>query len=61
VGDAGQVRARIERDREYLLALRAGKDPDDPRIGPSARPGWEWVSDVHNWQAKRLAQGNEPG
>jgi glyoxylase-like metal-dependent hydrolase (beta-lactamase superfamily II) len=61
VGDAGQVRARIERDRAYVLALRAGKDPDDPRIGPSARPGWEWVSDVHNWQAKRLAQGNEPG
>jgi glyoxylase-like metal-dependent hydrolase (beta-lactamase superfamily II) len=56
VGDADQVRARIERDRAYVLALRAGKDPDDPRIGPSARPGWEWVSDVHTGQAKRLTQ-----
>jgi glyoxylase-like metal-dependent hydrolase (beta-lactamase superfamily II) len=61
VGGTDQVRARIERDRAYVLALRDGRVPDDPRIGPSAEPGWEWVSDVHNGQAQRLAQGNEPG
>ncbi|GAA0915020.1 MBL fold metallo-hydrolase [Virgisporangium aurantiacum] len=61
VGDADQVRERIERDRAYVLALRAGTEPDDPRIGPSAKPGWEWVGDVHTWQAKRLTQGTEPG
>ena len=47
VGGADQVRARIEQDRAYVQALRDGGGPDDPRIGPSAKPGWEWVSDVH--------------
>ena len=59
VGGAGQVRARIERDRAYVLALRDGRVPDDPRIGPSAKPGWEWVSDVHAWQLESLAQRSE--
>jgi glyoxylase-like metal-dependent hydrolase (beta-lactamase superfamily II) len=56
VGGADQVRTRIERDRAYVQALRAGSDPDDPRIGSSARPGWEWVSDVHAQQVQRLAE-----
>jgi glyoxylase-like metal-dependent hydrolase (beta-lactamase superfamily II) len=54
VGGAGQLRARIDRDRAYVQALRDGGVPDDPRIGPSAKPGWEWVSDVHAGQAERL-------
>jgi hypothetical protein len=61
VGGADQVQARIERDRAYVLALREGSVPSDPRIGPSAKPGWEWVSDVHNGQTQRLAQRSEPG
>ncbi len=56
VGGAGQARARIELDRAYLLALREGRDPDDPRLGPSAKPGWEWVSDIHEGQAQRLGR-----
>jgi len=56
VGGAGQARARIELDRAYVHALRDGDDPDDPRIGSSARPGWEWVSDVHAGQAQRFAK-----
>ena len=59
VGGAAEVRARIELDRAYVHALRDGGSPDDPRIGPSAKPGWEWVSDVHNWQAQRLARRSE--
>ena len=59
VGGADQVHARIEQDRAYVLALRAGDVPGDPRIGPSAEPGWEWVSDVHDGQARRLAQRAE--
>jgi glyoxylase-like metal-dependent hydrolase (beta-lactamase superfamily II) len=55
VGGAGQARVRIDRDREYVLALREGRVPGDPRIGPSAEPGWEWVGDVHDGQVKRLA------
>jgi len=56
---ADQVRARIELDRAYVLALRDGHAPDDPRIGPSAKPGWEWVSDIHAGQAQSFAQGSE--
>jgi len=59
VGGAAQVRARIDQDRAYVHALRDGHDPSDPRIGPSAKPGWEWISDVHNGQAQRLAQRSE--
>ncbi|MBG0823060.1 MBL fold metallo-hydrolase [Planomonospora sp. ID91781] len=56
VGGSGQVQARIDQDRAYVLALRDGRVPADPRIGPSAEPGWEWVSDVHEGQLRRLAQ-----
>src|SRR5688572_201112 len=56
VGRADQAHARIELDRAYVHALRDGRDPDDPRIGPSAKPGWEWVSDIHAGQAQGLAE-----
>jgi len=59
VGGADQVRARIELDRAYVHALRDGRAPDDPRLGPSARPGWEWVSDIHAGQAQSLARRGE--
>jgi glyoxylase-like metal-dependent hydrolase (beta-lactamase superfamily II) len=61
VGGADELHARIERDRAYVLALREGHVPSDPRVGPSAKPGWEWVSDVHNGQAQRLAERSERG
>ena len=54
VGQDGQVRARIALDRAYVHALRDGRDPDDPRLGPSAEPGWEWVGDIHAGQAQRF-------
>ncbi|HET6652413.1 MAG TPA: MBL fold metallo-hydrolase [Nocardioides sp.] len=54
VARADEVRARIEQDRAYVHALRDARDPDDPRIGPSAKPGWEWVSDIHAGQAQRF-------
>ena len=61
VGGANQLRARIDQDQAYVLALGEGHAPSDPRVGPSARPGWEWVGDVHNGQAQRLAERNERG
>ncbi len=61
VGGADQLRARIEQDHAYVQALRDGSVPDDPRIGPSAKHGWEWVSDVHAGQLQRLAERNERG
>ncbi|TXK40068.1 MBL fold metallo-hydrolase [Nonomuraea sp. C10] len=59
VGGADQIRARIELDRAYVHALRDGRTPDDPRLGPSAKPGWEWVSDIHAGQAQSLARRSE--
>ena len=59
VGGADQVRARIEQDRAYVQALRDGHAPDDPRIGPSATFGWDWLPGVHEWQLQRLAEGRE--
>jgi len=56
---ADQARARIELDRASVQALRDGQAPDDPRIGPSAKPGWEWVSDIHEGQAQSLARRRE--
>lgn len=54
VGGAEDFRARIDQDRAYVKSLRDGRDPADRRIGPSADPGWEWVSDVHAGQRARL-------
>lgn len=59
VGRAGEVGARIEQDRAYVHALRDGDAPDDPRIGSSAKPGWEWVSDIHEGQRQRFARRSE--
>lgn len=56
VGRGDQVRARFELDRAYVHAMREAHVPSDPRIGPSAKPGWEWVNDVHEGQLQRLAQ-----
>jgi glyoxylase-like metal-dependent hydrolase (beta-lactamase superfamily II) len=56
VGGAGQAHARIDLDRAYVQALRDGTGVDDPRIGPSAKPGWEWVSDIHAGQLQQLAK-----
>jgi len=61
VGGAEQLRARIDLDRAYTLALRDGRTPDDPRIGPSAKPGWEWVSGIYEGQAQQLSRGGERG
>ncbi|WP_410584994.1 MBL fold metallo-hydrolase [Amycolatopsis sp. lyj-108] len=61
VGRGDRVRARMHQDRAYVHALRDGRDPDDPRIGPSAEPGWEWVSDIHEGQRRRFAERTERG
>jgi glyoxylase-like metal-dependent hydrolase (beta-lactamase superfamily II) len=52
---ADQVHARIDRDRAYVHALRAGGVPDDPRVD-APEPGWEWVSDIHAGQLRQLAR-----
>ena len=59
IGGADQVRARVEQDRAYVHSLHDGQVSNDPRIGPSTKVGWEWVSDVHAGQLQRLTQKSE--
>ena len=59
VGGRRELRARIDLDRTYVVALRDGREPDDPRIGPSA-PLY-WLPDVHRCQVQRLAERAQSG
>jgi glyoxylase-like metal-dependent hydrolase (beta-lactamase superfamily II) len=58
-GGADQVRARIEQDHAYVRALRDRHVLSDPRVGPSAKDGWDWVAGVHEGQLQRLARRSE--
>ena len=60
IGGADQVLARIDQDRAYVQALGDRHAFSDPRVGPTAKPGWEWVSDVHAGQLQRLTHGKGP-
>jgi len=57
IGDADQLRARIEQDRAYVQALRDGGGSDDPRL--SAPLNKDWLPGVHGWQLQQLAQRRE--
>ncbi len=59
IGGADQVRARIDQDRAYVHALRDARDPGDPRVGPSAKDGWDWVAGVHARQLQGLTRRSE--
>jgi glyoxylase-like metal-dependent hydrolase (beta-lactamase superfamily II) len=59
IGGTGQVGARIDQDRAYVRALGDGVGPDDPRLSPAAKPGREWMTDVHHAQARRLARRSD--
>ena len=59
VGGADQVHARIDADRAYVHAVRDAQVPSDPRVGPSAKDGWDWVAGVHERQLQRLARRSE--
>jgi glyoxylase-like metal-dependent hydrolase (beta-lactamase superfamily II) len=54
VGDAAALRARIDRDRAYVEALRDGREVDDARVLEDAP--LEWLPDIHRWQAEQIAQ-----
>jgi glyoxylase-like metal-dependent hydrolase (beta-lactamase superfamily II) len=55
IGRPGQARARIDQDRAYVHTLRDGDVPADPRIGPSATFGKDWLPGVHERQLHILA------
>ncbi|GAA0582734.1 MBL fold metallo-hydrolase [Actinomadura livida] len=60
VAQVDQIRTRINQDRAYVHALRDAQPPSDPRLGPSAKPGWEWVTDIHEGQSQRFTQQTNP-
>jgi glyoxylase-like metal-dependent hydrolase (beta-lactamase superfamily II) len=61
IGGADQVRARIDQDRAYVHALREAGVPADPRVGPSATFGQDWLPGVHERQLQQLARRSERG
>jgi glyoxylase-like metal-dependent hydrolase (beta-lactamase superfamily II) len=61
VGAADQVHARIDQDRAYLHALRDAHVSDDPRLGPSATFGRDWLPGVHERQLQHLAPRERDG
>jgi glyoxylase-like metal-dependent hydrolase (beta-lactamase superfamily II) len=58
VGGAGQVRARVDQDRAYVEALRGSGVLGDPRIGPAATFGQDWLPGVHERQVQRLGRSS---
>jgi glyoxylase-like metal-dependent hydrolase (beta-lactamase superfamily II) len=58
-GGADQVHARIDQDRAYVHALRDAGAPGDPRVGPSAKYGKDWLPGVHARQLQHLARRSE--
>jgi len=57
IGEAEAMRRRIELDRGYVLGLRAGAAPEDPRLVAPA-PHSDWLPGVDQWQRQRLAPGS---
>ena len=49
-----EIGRRLRADRSYVEALRRGEDPSDPRLGPDATYGRDWLPDAHR-QNLRLA------
>jgi len=59
IGGADQVHARIDQDRAYVHALRDAHVLSDPRVGPSATFGKDWLPGVHERQLQHLARRRE--
>ena len=59
VGGDDQVHARIDQDRAYVHALRDASGSGDPRVGPSATFGKDWLPGVHERQLQQLARRSE--
>ncbi len=55
IGGADQVQARIDQDRAYVHALRDADVVSDPRVGPSAAFGRDWLAGLHERQLQHLA------
>lgn len=54
VATGAAIGQRITADRAYVRALRVGSDPHDPRVGPTATYGTDWLPEAHE-RNSRLA------
>jgi len=59
VGGADQLQARVDQDRAYVHALRDAHAPSDPRLGPSATFGQDWLPGLHERQLQHLARRSD--
>jgi glyoxylase-like metal-dependent hydrolase (beta-lactamase superfamily II) len=59
LGGQGEVRRRIDDDRTYVAVLGEGRDPHDPRVGPSATYGRDWLPGEHQRQLRFVSSGPE--
>jgi glyoxylase-like metal-dependent hydrolase (beta-lactamase superfamily II) len=55
VATGAEVGARLAADRHYVRSLQAGIDPADPRVGPHATYGTDWLPGEHE-RNRRLAR-----
>lgn len=61
VGRGDEIRRRVDADRAYVQTLRAGRDPGDPRVGPLATYGRDWLPDEHHRQLEHTRRARQPG
>jgi len=54
LGHGAGIRRRIDADRAYVGALAEGRDPADPRVGPLATYGRDWLPDDHRRQIEHV-------
>ncbi len=47
VASGNEIGARIAADRNYVEAIAHGIEPNDPRVGPGARYGADWLPRAH--------------
>jgi glyoxylase-like metal-dependent hydrolase (beta-lactamase superfamily II) len=50
IAHSGQANARVLADRNYLEDLRSGRATVDPRLGPAAKYGSDWLPRDHELQ-----------
>jgi glyoxylase-like metal-dependent hydrolase (beta-lactamase superfamily II) len=56
VGNAEELRKRLNQDRTYVEALANREVPVDGRVGSAAGVAGEWATSVHEMQLGRLAE-----
>lgn len=60
VATGNEIEARVAADRMYVEAIAAGIEPDDPRIGPDAWYGTDWLPQAHRRNIEYCRYGPSP-